>query len=180
MDCVNNGVLIRAGVTVGKAHVGLNGEGPVFGEAMARAYRIESEEAVFPRIVIDEGAYQAFLDDERLRSEDNDFDEEREYVDRLLKVGEDGTRYIDYLRGVSREVDDEPSYYDFILRHARLITNGLATTTGRTRRKYVWLSRYHNEVVGEMVERFDRKSAAAFQAAFDFDPVEFLNASRTG
>lgn len=178
IDCVNSGVLIRAGVTVGRAHVGANGEGPVFGEAMARAYRIESDEAVFPRIVIDEAAYQAFLSDVRLQSEDNDFDEERKHVDGLLKVGEDGTRFIDYLRGASKEANDMAEYYTFLDRHAQLIRNGLSTTDGRTRRKYVWLARYHNDVLNELLGRPSKKRAAAFQDAWGFDPIEFLRAAK--
>jgi hypothetical protein len=179
VDCVNNDVLVRAGVAIGRAHVGANGEGPIFGDAMARAYRIESEEAIYPRIVVDDDAYQAFLNDERLRSEDNDLDEERAHVDRLLCIGEDGTRYIDYLRAALGECDCEIDYYDFLRRHADLIRSGLNTTKGRVRRKYVWLSRYHDQVVGELLTGFRRGDAAAeFERSWEVDPVEFLEGIR--
>jgi hypothetical protein len=180
IDCVNNGVLIRAGVAVGRAHVGVNGEGPIFGDAMVRAYRIESEEAVYPRIVVDEEAYQAFLDDERLRSEDNDLDDECAHVDGLLSVGEDGTRYIDYLRAALGECDSEIDYYEFLRRHADLIRIGLGTTKGRVRRKYVWLARYHDQVVGELLNGFQVGDAAAkFEREWEVDPIEFLAGIRT-
>jgi hypothetical protein len=116
IECVNAGVLIRAGVAIGPVYVGVNGEGPFFGAGLVRAYKIESEEAVFPRIVVDDAAYNAFLADEQLRSEENELGEEREYVDRLLRIGEDGTRFIDYLRAAQTEVDDQASYFQF-LRH---------------------------------------------------------------
>ncbi|WP_434730713.1 hypothetical protein [Rhizobium binae] len=60
VQCINHGVLIRAGLAIGSVHVGLNGSGPVFGPAMVRAYEIESGEAIYPRIVVDDAAYEQF------------------------------------------------------------------------------------------------------------------------
>lgn len=179
IECVNAGVLIRAGVAVGQVHVGLDGKGPVFGPAMVRAFEIESEEAIYPRIVVDDAAYQAFLDDERLRSEDNDIDDEKRYVERLMRTGEDGTRYLDYLRAES-EFDDEVAYYLFIDRHAALIRAGLAAAgSARVRRKYAWLAGYHNEVVGALVDDYEaeRRSAAVFYSDWEEEPLDHLRAA---
>lgn len=46
IECVNQGILIRGGMTIGPAHIGLDGKGPIFGNAMVRAYEIEENEAV--------------------------------------------------------------------------------------------------------------------------------------
>lgn len=54
LSLLERGVVVRGGVSMGMAYVGKNGRGPVFGPAMIRAYHTENEEAVYPRIVIDD------------------------------------------------------------------------------------------------------------------------------
>ncbi len=151
---VGNGVLIRAGVTVGEVYIGINGEGPVFGPGMVRAYEIESQEAIFPRIVIDDHAIEQHQNDPLLRSEDNTLEYEIEAVGRLLGTGEDGTRFIDYLRASRNEFDSFEEYLNFLEQHATLIREGRAEVTDRrTLRKYAWLSCYHNSCIEEIRER---------------------------
>lgn len=176
--CVGNGVVIRAGVAIGDAHVGLDGKGPVFGPAMVRAYEIETHEATHPRIVVDQAAYQAFLDDARLRKQDHDLDEEMRYVDRLLRVDADGARFVDYLGASDSEFDDPAGYLLFLERHAILVRDKLAATSGRVRAKFEWLAAYHNSVVEQILGEFEdgRRSAEAFMAEYEQDPVPFLQA----
>lgn len=150
---IESGVLIRAGVTVGDAYVGLRGEGPVFGPAMIRAYDIESQEAIFPRVVIDDHAIAEHRTDPRLRSEDNTLEDEIDAVDSLLGTGEDGTRFIDYLRASRKEFEDLGSYLKFLERHGDLVCKGRTQNWDRrTRRKYEWLACYHNRCVTELHE----------------------------
>lgn len=59
---------------------------------MVRAYDIESEEAIYPRIVVDDAAYEQFLSDARSHNQSHDLKEEPGYVNRLLRIGENGTR----------------------------------------------------------------------------------------
>jgi len=176
--CVGSGVVIRGGVTIGDAHVGLDGKGPVFGPAMVRAYEIESHEAVHPRIVVDEAAYDAFLSDTRLHKEDHSVDMEARYVDKLLRVDADGTRFIDYLAGGEPEFDHPGEYFEFLDNHAALVRGRLATTTGAVRLKFEWLAGYHNSVVGQIMGEFTdgARSAEAFREEFDCDPLPLLGA----
>ena len=125
VECIRRGILIRAGVTIGSAHVGVRGEGPVFGPAMVRAYEIEAREAVFPRIVVDADAYQSLLDDSRLRNHDHGLEEELRYVHRLLRVDGDGKRFIDYLAASETEFDDPSGYIAFLANHAELVRGNL-------------------------------------------------------
>ncbi len=127
LQCIVSGVLIRAGLAIGDTHVGLSGKGPVFGPAMVRAYDIESSEAIYPRIVIDDAAYRHFLADSRLRNENHDQEEEAAYVDGLLRIGEDGTRFIDYLGASEGEFDTLGNYLAFMEKHADLIRRNLGT-----------------------------------------------------
>lgn len=149
---VGNRVLIRAGVTVGDAYVGINGEGPMFGPAMVRAYEIESQEAIYPRIVVDEHAIEQHRTDPQLRSQNNTLEYEIEAVGSLLSIGEDGTRFIDYLRASRSEFEELASYLDFLVQHAALVRAGLAEASDRrTLRKYTWLAHYHDRCVLELV-----------------------------
>lgn len=176
VECIGHGVVIRAGVAIGDAHVGPNGKGPVFGPAMVRAYEIESHEAIHPRIVVEEAAYRKFLEDARLRKDEHGFDEEVRHVDRLLRVDADGTRFIDYLRASESEFDDTASYFHFLGKHTELVRTRLATTIGRVREKYEWLAAYQNLVVEDILAQFSNGhlSADAFMAEYGVDPEQFL------
>jgi len=179
VECIRHGVVIRAGVAIGNAHVGLDGRGPVFGPAMVRAYEIETDEAIYPRIVVDAAAYQSFLEDARLRKQDHGIKEELQHVDRLLRVDADGKRFIDYLRASESEFDDPASYFLFLESHAALVRGKLATTTGRVREKFKWLAAYHNSVVDDLIAQFSegRRSAVAFMEEFGLDAGSFLHAT---
>lgn len=93
-----------------------------------------------PRIVVDQAAYQSFLEDARLRKQDHDLEEELRYVDRLLRVDVDGTRFVDYLGASESEFDDPAGYFLFLRSHAELVRGKLAATTGRVREKFEWLA----------------------------------------
>lgn len=148
-----SGVFVRAGVTVGDAYVGLLGEGPVFGPAIIRAYEIESQEAIFPRVVIDDHAIEEHRTDRRLRSQNNTLEYEIEAVDSLLRTADDGTRFIDYLRSSRSEFEELSSYIDFLAQHSGHIRKGRTENIGkRVKRKYEWLARYHNGCVTELHE----------------------------
>lgn len=179
IQCVGSGVLVRAGVAIGDAHVGLDGKGPVFGPAMVRAYEIESSEAIFPRVVVDEAAYQCFLVDTRLHKEDHDPEEEARYVNGLLRIGEDGTRFIDYLAASEYEFDDFSGYLEFLHAHAELIRENLYSGhRPPVHRKYVWLARYHNDVVQTLRGEFVScaRSTEVFTGLYETDPIPYLEA----
>lgn len=159
VSLVANGVLIRAGVTVGDVYVGENGEGPIFGPAVVRAHEIESEEAVFPRVVVDEDAIRQHRSDPRLRNEDNTLEFEIRAIVGLLTTGEDGTQFIDYLRASRSEHDDLGSYLEFLKSHANLVQGGLGRARSRrVKRKYEWLARYHDRCISELLEEAQASS----------------------
>jgi hypothetical protein len=178
IQCVESSVVIRAGVTIGDAHVGLDGKGPVFGPAMVRAYEIETHEAVHPRIVVDRSAYETFLTDTRLHKDGHNAKMEAGYVDKMLRVDADGTRFIDYLAGSESEFDHPGGYFAFLDSHANLVRDKLKTTTGEVRAKFEWLAGYHNCVVGQIIAEFmdGERSSKAFWEEFECDPLPLLEA----
>lgn len=178
IQCVGSGVVIRAGVTIGNAHVGLDSKGPVFGPAMARAYEIETHEAIYPRIVVDQSAYDAFLIDRRLHKEGHSAKMEVGYVDKLLRVDADGSWYIDYLAASETEFDLPGGYFEFLGSHAGLVRDKLETTTGAVRAKFEWLAQYHNSVVGQIIDELTSgaRSSESFWEEFGCDPLPMIEA----
>lgn len=140
------GILLRGGVAIGHAHIDVGG---VFGPAMIEAYRLESEHAVHPRIVLhpdimkrcgsvgDSGA-GVYADDQVM----------------LTRAADDGLHFVDYLRNFPREVHTENSPWreeiarGYMLPRKRLIERELARhpPLSTIRTKYAWLAGYHNDV----------------------------------
>jgi hypothetical protein len=138
------GILVRGGVTVGQIHCS---DQMVFGPALNRAYDLESTIAHFPRIVIDPTVFKKLEQLRELRS--HDLEEEQRYVGYLVKEDSDGVWFVDYLRAVSTEFDDQYSYLQFLRDHKTLIENNsehLNTLTSMSQ-KYTWLAHYHNATV---------------------------------
>jgi hypothetical protein len=178
LDCIRRGVVVRAGVTIGDAYVGLNGEGPAFGPAFARAYEIESKEAVFPRIVLDLPAYETVRHDERLRSEEHEADDEFGYLYDLLSLDDDGWLFLDYLRAGEAEFDGVIDYFEFLSINERVTRDGFAQAgdDDRIREKYRWMRRYHNacieRILGELAD--GTRQPEGFIAEYGYDPEEWL------
>ena len=159
---IQNGVIIRAGVTVGEAYVGINGDGPLFGSGLVRAHEIESQEAIYPRVVVDEHAIAEHRRDPRLRAEHNTLEYEQRAIESLLTTGEDSRRYIDYLRASRSEFDYVGSWLNFLNRHASLVRRGLAQPSdGRIARKFEWLGRYHDACVAALQREITSSQAMA-------------------
>lgn len=177
IELVNIGLLVRAGVTVGDAYAGFNGEGPIFGPGMVRAYEIESQEAIFPRIVIDDYALGQHKSDERLRAKHNLLKHELDMLEDLLAVGEDGIHFIDYLKAARDVPDHFGTYLAFVEKHADMIRKGIVQKgDARTFRKFEWLRRYHNARVSPLRDKAlsTRKSRSAFLDEFEADPEEYF------
>lgn len=178
IELINLGVLVRGGLTVGPTYVGLKGQGPVFGPALARAYEIETNEAVFPRIVVDDAVLEAHSTDPRLRMAGNSYAEEKATISGLLAVGDDGIHYIDYLSQID-EFDGPEIYFGFLQRHAELIRAGLEATKSdrRTWRKFQWLVRYHNAEVLRQRQRVlsSDEQRQAFLEEFEVDAESFYD-----
>jgi hypothetical protein len=179
IECVNQGILIRGGMTIGPVHVGLDGKGPIFGNAMVRAYEIEANEAVYPRIMIDEDAIEAYLTDRSLW-QDGEFDsDEAEIARGFIGVTEDGSYFMDYLNAAGPGEFDEgvAGQLAFLQRHREVIVKGLASADAKVRRKLVWLANYHNRFIVELRKEYDVTDPdGAFEAKIGIAPAELFDA----
>ena len=145
------GIFLRGGIAIGRAHIDVGG---VFGPAMIEAYRLESQHAVHPRIVLhpdivkrygsagDAGA-GVYADDQVM----------------LTRAADDGLHFVDYLRNFPREVHTESSPWreniarSYMVPRKTLIERELARhpALSKVRSKYAWLAGYHNDVASDIL-----------------------------
>ena len=144
-------VLLRGGLTVGLIHV----EGQMaFGPGFIRAYKLESEFANYPRIVIGPEVFKTLRDDKVLIASHHDLEDEVHYQKQMLKRGEDGLWFIDYLYGFEDEMDDPGEHVELAEQHRALVIKSAnaAKPDSRVLQKHLWLARYVNDVA----ERLNR------------------------
>lgn len=145
-EMVNENVLLRGGLSVGNVY--LDGD-MAFGPAFNRAYDLESQFADAPRIVIGHEAFEALREDPRLVSDDHTPDEDIAYIRQLVRRGDDGLWFIDYLAAMRRELDYPELFPDYVAGHRAHILEGVRSAPPHSRvfQKYLWLARYLNSVV---------------------------------
>lgn len=147
------GVLIRGAITVG--HISVS-ENRIFGPAFIEAYQLESRFAVYPRIIVSPRSLHAQAVDGRLVPDHHTPEVEQGYVRSLLRQGEDGIWFIDYLRAFAGELDHPDYYPEYLSRHREAILRAGITedTVSPLAVKYAWLATYHNSVVNELPEEW--------------------------
>jgi hypothetical protein len=124
----------------------------VFGPALNKAYGLESEFAVYPRIVIDPAVFGAHENDPLLRNEIHDVAAEHGYFKALVRKDSDGIYFIDYLRGMVGKFDEEGMELDFFATHKDRILKCAAKQKelNKVAAKYLWLATYHNTFMREI------------------------------
>lgn len=143
-----SGIFIRGGVTYGGVY---HKESVCFGPAMIKAYKLESEEAIYPRIVVDEVAIKY---DIIYHGSANTPEHEAEYLESLLIKGKDGEYYLDFL-SQSQEFDES---YDYLVA-IKKIRNRTIKNLKEYRdirkifKKYKWFAKYYNLTIRKLYKR---------------------------
>ncbi|WP_250479641.1 MULTISPECIES: hypothetical protein [unclassified Caballeronia] len=141
------GFLVRGGVTVGQLY---HSSRHVMGPAMNEAYRLESQVAKYPRIVVDPKMLTVAR---RARNLDNSAHEEEAYVRAFLTPDLDGHLFLDYVSWES-VVDvvggDNEFYGDYLGKLGTLIRDGLRHDDPRVQEKYLWLQRQYARAIARI------------------------------
>jgi hypothetical protein len=170
-------VLIRGGVCVGDLFVSQDST-IVFGPALVKAYRLESEYAVYPRIVIDRDLH-AKLDPPK---------QKKMSWPEFVARGEDGAYFLDYLFGQSLYTSPaailgaHPTPQPGLEAHMGMILRGVKQiqenpdTSERVKQKFMWLALYHNRTITRLQERFEPVLQTLYDEISKFRiPDHFLN-----
>lgn len=133
----DEGIVIRGGMSVGSATRSYR---QPFGPAVVKAYEIESKVAMYPRVVVDKDVFSELSENQGLWIHDRE--DEIEAVRGLLREGDDGQLFVDYLRVILEETEDPDDYAN---RHQALIAERLEQykTKPAIRAKYEWMEHYH-------------------------------------
>ena len=108
-----------------------------------------------PRIIIGPEVFQEFRRNRKLRAEHHNLADEIHYIKKLVRRGDDGMWFVDYLKAIYSEMDDPVSMYPaFLKRHRDFIIKRAEGVTihGRALQKYLWLAEYHNLICNELGE----------------------------
>jgi hypothetical protein len=149
---VDKGYFVRGGVTVGD--ICINGQ-TVFGPAIVKAYRLESEFAVYPRIVIDPAMFDEFEKSELLRNKKHDMEQEREFISGLVRRDSDGLYFVDYLKAILPNLG-EYEEIGYLSTHKERILKAAQSHTGLNKiaAKLLWAATYHNTVINQLGDEF--------------------------
>ena len=144
-DLIGIGIPIRGGITVGPL---IHENNKCFGPAMVRAYQMENNEALVPRIIIDR---EVIFNDLARPGQANTPECEMKYLENLIKVDVDDRIFLDYLSQWN-EFNDEETYINYMGNLRRFIVNNLVWCNGNKRLfdKYNWLKNYYNDTVNSI------------------------------
>lgn len=140
---VEDGIFIRGVLCVGELHIDKEF---VCGQGIILAHEIESEIAIFPRVVIHDSFANAAKQQDNIPTATNTF----EFLANLpnCSVDNDGYKYINYLLAACTMNNDEKKNSELLQQHREIIrTNLLSAGSERTKQKFQWCARYHNSIV---------------------------------
>ncbi len=148
---INEGLLIRGGITIGEICTGEDDDEPfAFGPAFVAAYELEQKFAVFPRIVVDPRLLE--IAQRSFRDFFNDYYQDwKDLLNVHLLFDLDGIWRVNYLGCLMISNLDRKG---ILLAHKDLINNGMGEYKGISREasKYSWLALYHNTFINTLSE----------------------------
>ena len=136
VSLAENGFLVRGALTVGELY---HSDRHVVGPAMVEAYRLESQVANVPRVIIDEKVIAVAR---RSRSDMHTPKDEEDYVRAFMTKDADGLHYFDYVswKSVIDVTGGEGDGYGvYLWEIGKLVKAGLSHTDPHVQEKYLWL-----------------------------------------
>ena len=152
-ELLNQGILIRGGIAYGDIYFDKN---QIYGPALNHAYELESKYAVYPRIVLSPDLIKESKTNKLLKSESHTYEMELEYIAKLIKQGDEGLWFIDYIRAMENELDDSSMLPGYLLQHKKIICEGAKKfqKMSNTLSKYLWMAKYHNDLINEISDEW--------------------------
>jgi hypothetical protein len=152
-----NGYCLRGAITKGNMYYPKENENILLGQGMIDAYKLESEIAIFPRIVVDEKLFE-YINEKNIKSDS--FGDNEENLKELIKQDYDGMYFLDLLNknilrkkgekvsksnstfSIQWESDDESNYESIKSAVSKIISDNLSRNDMNIKQKYNWLKSY--------------------------------------
>lgn len=145
MNLVLEGILCRGGIAFGRL---VHNEKLIFGPAMGEAYKLESQVANYPRVILSEQIINIGIDS---RAGHHNETQESEYIKSCLDKDSDGMYYLDYFVAIHKELPDPVSDYPrYLHKLSKIIEKGLSERDLAIKVKYQWMKEKYNKVVERM------------------------------
>lgn len=164
LDAIFHGLLIRGAVTFGKL---IHDDEHLFGPAIDEAYKMESEIAIYPRIIVNPKLIEIAMNNP---NSSNSPEDEKEYIEGLLKQDSDGFLFIDYLKNGCDEIVSDEDYFglpDFFNKLVEMINSNESTKDLKIIQKYNWVKNLFNEVLS-YYKKLDFKKDSAYKELSDY------------
>jgi hypothetical protein len=156
---VAEGIISRGGITHDRVFCDSE---LVFGPGPTRAYELERDIAVFPRIVIDTPLIEAAFSTKRRHSQ---YD-----WPTFIAEDEDKIHFVDYLFAQFWnywEIDEYEQAVNLVRRHRDVVLKNLGTTDERIKEKYIWMAAYHNTALSKLTRHSDFQAVRKALDALD-------------
>jgi len=147
---IQSNIFIRGAVSMSELYMD---ENIVLGPALIEAYKLESEKAIYPRIVLDDKVVEVIKKHTRYYSEPQTSPQNKEYL-----IDIDGQHFINYLYDiVDHYMDYEKEIEKLIAAHRDTVTTNLKAHRENYKlfEKYAWVGRYHNYFCETFLKRFE-------------------------
>lgn len=160
-EIIHYGFFLRGAVTIDNHY---EDDKVVFSPALTKAYELEKDNAVYPRIILDKK-----LVDEIFNIYD---DADYEAWDDTVKLDADKQYFIDYLTYVD-EMPDVGNRKRYLRKHKKLLINAiLKNNAPEIISKYLWLAKYHNLKIEDLFS-----SNSAEKLKIDESYITYKNSS---
>ena len=172
LDAIYHGLLIRGAVTFGKL---IHDEEHLFDPAMDEAYKMESEIANYPRIIVNPELIEIAANNP---NSSNSPEHERKYIEGLLEKDFDGLLFIDYLKKGCDEIVASEDYFglpDFINKVSEIINSNETSKDLRIIQKYNWLKNRFNDVLSYYKEKDFKKDPNYEELSDYFSSIPFYS-----
>ena len=128
LDLTMDDVLIRGGLTIGDLY---HDGSIVYGPAMNMAYKLESQVAIYPRIIVDKAAIEQYY--EYANGDEYDLND----IESMLRRDRDGLSYVDMLNQDQEMNDAGTEYYEWLSVLRNIIITGLSHKDIAVKMKYL-------------------------------------------
>ena len=142
LNLVSRGFICRGGISYGKL---IHNEKLLFGPALVEAYKMESEAALYPRVILHDSIIKL---GGKSKAKHHTAEMEIRSIKQIISKDTDGMYYVDFFEKAQSEFD-EPEY-DFPMhlhKISELIIEGLKSNSPSVYVKYQWLKEKYNRVI---------------------------------